>query len=54
MNTVKAIIERKASRLLWWVVAAFVIQISVWAAWLIFASRHRVEEVPLVTEARGS
>lgn len=35
--------------LIWIVVAAFVVQIAVWAAWITFASKHRVAEVPLAT-----
>lgn len=38
-----------SSRLWWWVGAAFAVQIAVWAAWLVFASHHRVEEVPVAT-----
>jgi hypothetical protein len=34
---------------LWIVVAIFVVQIGVWAAWITFASKHRVAEVPLTT-----
>lgn len=40
---------RQASRLWWWVVAAFAVQIAAWTAWLIVASHHPVEEVPLAT-----
>lgn len=36
-------------RLIWIVVAAFAVQIAVWAAWITFASKHRVAEVPLAT-----
>jgi hypothetical protein len=39
----------KKSRLWLWFVAAFAIQISVWVAWLIIASKNRVQEVPLAT-----
>jgi Na+/melibiose symporter-like transporter len=38
----------KGRRLIWIVVAAFTVQIVVWAAWITFASKHRVAEVPLV------
>lgn len=31
----------------WWVAAAFALQFSAWAAWLILASRHPVATVPL-------
>jgi len=36
-------------RLIWIVVAVFTVQIAVWAAWITFASKHRVAEVPLAT-----
>jgi hypothetical protein len=41
--------ERAANRipLMWIVVAAFIVQIAVWAAWITFAAKHRVAEVPL-------
>lgn len=42
MNTTK-------SRLWLWFVLAFVVQVSVWGAWLTLASKNRVQEVPLVT-----
>lgn len=37
------------SRLWLWFVAAFVVQASVWTAWIIIASHHKVAEVPVVT-----
>lgn len=37
----------KPSRLWWWFVAAFLLQAAAWTAWLIIASRNRVEDVPL-------
>jgi hypothetical protein len=37
------------SRLWLWFIAAFVLQASVWTAWIVIASHHRVAEVPLVT-----
>lgn len=40
----------KKSRLWWWVVAAFVVQLAAWGLWLGIASQHRVEEVPLTTQ----
>jgi len=42
---------KKASggRLLLWAALAFALQIGVWTAWLVFASRHSVAEVPLAT-----
>jgi hypothetical protein len=50
MSTAKST-ERAAKPipLIWIVVAAFVVQIAVWAAWITFASKHRVAEVPLAT-----
>ncbi|MBC7366304.1 MAG: hypothetical protein H7343_05740 [Undibacterium sp.] len=40
--------SRKSTRLVWIVVAVFALQIAAWAAWITFASKHRVAEVPLV------
>ena len=37
------------SRLWLWVLAACVVQVAVWTAWLIFAGHHPVAEVPLVS-----
>ena len=50
MSTAKST-ERATNRipLIWIVIAAFVVQIAVWAAWITFASKHRVAEVPLAT-----
>jgi len=39
----------KGRSLIWIVVAVFTVQIAVWAAWITFASKHRVAEVPLAT-----
>jgi hypothetical protein len=39
---------RRPSRLWLWFVAAFAVQLIAWGAWLMIASRHRVQEVPLV------
>jgi hypothetical protein len=41
----------KGSRLWWWVVAAFAFQMAAWTAWFIVASRHKIEDVPLVTSS---
>lgn len=41
--------RRKPSRLWWWFVAASALQAAVWTAWLVIASQHRVQEVPLVS-----
>ena len=38
----------KISPLIWWVVAVFAVQIAVWTAWITFAAKHKVAEVPLV------
>jgi hypothetical protein len=43
----------RRSRLWLWIVAAFVVQLGVWAGWIVFASRHPVAEVPLATEPRA-
>ncbi len=40
--------QRRPSRLWLWFVAAFVVQILVWAAWLTIAARNPVATVPLV------
>lgn len=40
----------KPSRLWLWIVAAFVVQGAVWAAWLTIASQHKVQSVPLVEQ----
>lgn len=40
------------SRLWWWVVAAFAVQLAAWVAWFAIASQHKVEEVPLAGEVR--
>jgi hypothetical protein len=44
--------KSKPSRLWLWFVAACVFQASVWTAWLIIASQHKVQEVPLVSGRR--
>lgn len=41
------VVMPKPSRLWIWVLAAFVLQLGVWTAWIILASHHKVEEVPL-------
>lgn len=43
---------RRGSRLWWWVLAAFALQLAAWTAWFVIASHHRVAEVPLETGAR--
>jgi hypothetical protein len=40
-------IAGKPSRIWWWFVAILVLQAAVWTTWLVFASHHPVEEVPL-------
>jgi hypothetical protein len=42
----------KAGRLWLWFVAAFVVQVAVWAAWLTIAAKNPVAEVPLVQPIR--
>ncbi len=37
------------SRLWLWFAAACLVQLLVWGAWITFASKHRVQEVPLAT-----
>jgi hypothetical protein len=38
----------RKSRLWLWFVAAFAVQFAAWGWWLTLASRHRVQEVPVV------
>jgi hypothetical protein len=40
--------SKRASRLWLWFVAAFLIQLGAWTVWLVIASRHKVQEIPLV------
>jgi hypothetical protein len=42
-------IPARPSRLWLWFAAACVLQIVVWGTWITFASKHRVQEVPLAT-----
>lgn len=44
----RATVKSSGSRLWLWVGAAFLLQLGAWAAWLMIASRHKVEEVPVV------
>lgn len=44
--------SRRKSRLWLWFVAAFLVQLGAWAVWLVIASQHKVQEVPLV-QGRG-
>ena len=37
----------KKSKLWFFFVAAFALQLAAWTAWLVVASRHPVQEVPL-------
>ncbi|MBL9203136.1 MAG: hypothetical protein JNL39_21685 [Opitutaceae bacterium] len=39
--------DGRPSRLWLWFAAACVLQVIVWGAWITFASKHRVAEVPL-------
>ena len=41
--------DKKTTWPVWVVVAVFAVQIAVWTAWIAFASKHRVAEVPLAT-----
>lgn len=50
MSTDKSTKHAVSSRsLMWVVIVIFAVQIAVWTAWITFASKHRVAEVPLVT-----
>jgi hypothetical protein len=40
--------SKSSRRLWWWVAAAFALQFSAWAAWLVLAAHHPVANVPLV------
>lgn len=42
----------RPSRLWLWFVVAFLVQVAAWTAWFVIASRHKVEEVPLVESGR--
>jgi hypothetical protein len=39
----------KGTKLWLWILAAFLLQLAAWGAWLTIASRHKVAEVPLAT-----
>lgn len=43
----------KPSRLWLWFVAAFALQLAMWTAWIVIASQHKVQEVPLATSPRS-
>jgi hypothetical protein len=45
--------SQRPSRLWLWFAAACVLQVLVWGAWIAFASKHRVAEVPLATSSGG-
>jgi hypothetical protein len=49
MNAPKNPTEARGGKWLWIVVAVFAVQIAVWTAWITFASKHKVAEVPLAT-----
>ena len=34
---------------MWIVLAVFAVQLAIWAAWITFAAKHKVAEVPLAT-----
>lgn len=42
---------QKKSRLWWWFLAAFLLQLAAWTAWFVIAAKHQVAEVPLTTSA---
>jgi hypothetical protein len=48
-SPVSASPTRKKSRLLLWVVLAFVIQAAAWTAWFTIAAHNKVTEIPLTT-----
>jgi hypothetical protein len=41
--------DSRNSQLIWIVVAVFAVQIAIWAAWITFAAKHKVADVPLAT-----
>ncbi len=45
---VAAAAGKPPSRLWLWFVAAFALQAVAWTAWFVIASKHKVQEVPLV------
>jgi len=44
----------RPSRLWWFFVAAFALQLSAWVAWFIIAAHHPVGEVPVTTGRKQS
>ena len=46
------VVVAKPSRLWLWVLAAFVFQLGVWTTWIVIASHHKVQEVPLEMAAK--
>lgn len=48
MNT-----KPKSSKLWFWVVAAFILQLAAWTLWFVIASQNKVEEVPLATPVQA-
>jgi len=44
--------KTRPSRLWLWFVVAFLLQVAAWTAWFVIASKHPVQEVPLVPTAR--
>lgn len=49
MKNVSTNPKNKPSRLWIWFAAACIVQVAVWTGWIVFASKHRVAEVPLAT-----
>lgn len=39
------------SRFWWWIIVAFALQFAAWTVWIIVATHHPIEEVPIVTDA---
>lgn len=50
VNTTDA--KSKPSRLWLWFVAAFALQCAAWTVWLVIASDHKIQEVPLAPAGR--
>lgn len=35
----------------WWIVIAIALQFAAWMVWIIVATRHPIEEVPIATDS---
>lgn len=42
--------DRPKDRLMWWVAGAFALMLGAWTVLFIVAAKHRVAEVPIVTQ----